>query len=47
MPVFVFELSLKLVPRKRNERVRTSAVQEIRLQNYLLGESFLLVLVKH
>jgi hypothetical protein len=33
---FVLELSFKSVPRKRNERIRISAVQEIRLQNYLL-----------
>jgi hypothetical protein len=33
---FVLELNFKSVPRKINERVRTSAVQEIKFQNYIL-----------
>jgi hypothetical protein len=36
----VSEVTLKSLQRKKLERVRTSAVQEIRLQNYLSGESF-------
>jgi hypothetical protein len=42
----VSEVTLKSVPRKKLKRVRTSAVQEIRLQNDLSGESFSPVPVK-
>jgi hypothetical protein len=42
------EVALKSVPRKKKHKgVRTSAVQEIRLQNHLSGESFSLVPVKY
>jgi hypothetical protein len=43
------EVALKSVPRwkKKIKGVRTSVVQEIRLQSYLPGETFSPVPVKH
>jgi hypothetical protein len=42
------EVALKSVPRRKKIKgVRTSVVQEIRLQSYLPGESFSPVPVKH
>jgi hypothetical protein len=42
------EVILNLVPRrKKNKGVRTSAIQEIKLQNYLPGESFSPMPVKY
>jgi hypothetical protein len=42
------EVILNLVPSgKKNKGVRTSAIQEIKMQNYLPGESFSPVPVKY
>jgi hypothetical protein len=42
------DVILKLVPRGGKKKgVRTSSIQEIKLQNYLPGESFLPVPVKY
>jgi hypothetical protein len=41
------EVILNMVPRVKNKRVRTSAIQKIKLQNYLPGESFSSVPVKY